>query len=996
VKYEDGYWVTYIYLTDINKILVSDTVFIILKENSEVLKFFKDDERTTNEFSKNLRELASVWEINAKDILKKKIEVHNVSTLTDEVSYISPHFNRNTCFSSLIYLEEAFMLDYFNNIRKVYIRIDRDSLHVLKKSSTGIFISAELGQLKLVYIYDVLPLVKTHAELCNLRLVFSWGESEVDLKLYIKKREELLSVIITLRRITKNYVNELRFLLNDIEYYETFFISMPWAYTLDDYEVNTLKELKSILSDDRLYDQNNTASTQDFGLFYLLDEMMLNWKFTSLNKVDYELLDQLFEFIPFVYQSMVQKSFEEKDRCQIIKSEPNTRLVKEMWTKAKQLSRIEGFKYFKMLYSKLLNLVRLLANSKAYFKEIVNYEEIIVIMLESLNFEDTYVSCQSSQILASLISFKGNGNAKVEKINKEKLLSPKLNLIGHIKKLLNKWDDIAEKNPNDLRLLEINGAFLILMLFIKEKISGPGNYEKVNPFDKFIADAIFGEDKSLFHYLDKLALKGLFSVSYGAILLINRALEYYQKSHLDEDKKKEEHWNYYVLNNSVLLIWNIYVLMKSRFQEQYDESLAFISNLLYKNKPAVKVVLRMFQKSLFYKVEGADELFKEYSWTRVEWEQFFKKIKLNFNTATEQWNKQIRSELEDSILKQIENYVFYQKDLIYSKDRTKLEHPVLGYDTNKAIVMVEKSIKWNHQEYEVEYPSLKNLYKVGKYYLSVLLNEKPMVPYLIEIITSPIIFWNELNTRFHWTENEEEQIVIIKVMIKMYEKHFQMIKELGTIPFWIKWLSNKKWGHLHFWILQFLYVALSIPFEEYSKANYKMFKKANGMTGLFGVLNQTFKELAPSDLNEIDDERSTVVAQGKISNYTGIKENLHYFERNSMHINKGIVIIDILEFLFSSLENVQCIPMSSFLHYISKKRSINILVQLLLIENHDLSKVILNFFNKHMKWHFTLSHLLENGIVEALMLSLHTQKWKESTYYSRKTPWILEHIQQWY
>lgn len=96
-----------------------------------------------------------------------------MSTLTDEVSHITPHFNKNSNFSSLIYLEDAFMLDSFNNIRKIYIRIDRDSVHILKKSSTGIFVSAELAQLKLVYIYDVLPLVKTHAELCNLRLVFS-------------------------------------------------------------------------------------------------------------------------------------------------------------------------------------------------------------------------------------------------------------------------------------------------------------------------------------------------------------------------------------------------------------------------------------------------------------------------------------------------------------------------------------------------------------------------------------------------------------------------------------------------------------------------------------------------------------------------------------------------------------------------------------------------------------------------------------------------------
>ena len=74
-------------------------------------------------------------------------------------------------------------------------------------------------------------------------------------------------------------------------------------------------------------------------------------------------------------------------------------------------------------------------------------------------------------------------------------------------------------------------------------------------------------------------------------------------------------------------------------------------------------------------------------------------------------------------------------------------------------------MRWNHDEFEVEYPSLTNLHKVGKYYLTILLNEKPIVPYLIEVITSPITFWNELNTKFFCTDSLEEKTIIIKVLI---------------------------------------------------------------------------------------------------------------------------------------------------------------------------------------------------------------------------------------
>ena len=160
------------------------------------------------------------------------------------------------------------------------------------------------------------------------------------------------------------------------------------------------------------------------------------------------------------------------------------------------------------------------------------------------------------------------------------------------------------------------------MLLIKDNNLNGSDYD-THQYDKYIADAILGADKSLFHYLDRLALRGLFSVSFGATMLINRALSFFQMSQKDEDKNKEEHCKDYILNYSVQFIWNIYLLMSCKFEEQKEESLSLVSNILYENRQAVKVITRMFDKSLFYKVEGTDKLFQKFSWTRNEWQQFF-------------------------------------------------------------------------------------------------------------------------------------------------------------------------------------------------------------------------------------------------------------------------------------------------------------------------------------------------------------------------------------
>ena len=113
-KYDKDYFVNYIYMTEVSKILFSDDVFIIIKENKEVIKFLRDEKRDSK-----LRSLAKICEQNCYDMLKKRIEIHEVSTITDEINHITQNFNQGMNYSSAIYIEEAFYLDSFNNIRKV-------------------------------------------------------------------------------------------------------------------------------------------------------------------------------------------------------------------------------------------------------------------------------------------------------------------------------------------------------------------------------------------------------------------------------------------------------------------------------------------------------------------------------------------------------------------------------------------------------------------------------------------------------------------------------------------------------------------------------------------------------------------------------------------------------------------------------------------------------------------------------------------------------------
>ena len=85
------------------------------------------------------------------------------------------------------------------------------------------------------------------------------------------------------------------------------------------------------------------------------------------------------------------------------------------------------------------------------------------------------------------------------------------------------------------------------------------------------------------------------------------------------------------------------------------------------------------------------------------------------------------------------------------------------------------------------------------------------------------------------------------------------------------------------------------------------------MSAIFGILNTTFTEFRPKE--DIIEDEKTDQCNAKMTNFTGIDENLGYFERNAVAINKCIVIINILDKLHEHIDDPNTIPMPSFYQY---------------------------------------------------------------------------------
>ena len=144
---------------------------------------------------------------------------------------------------------------------------------------------------------------------------------------------------------------------------------------------------------------------------------------------------------------------------------------------------------------------------------------------------------------------------------------------------------------------------------------------------------------------------------------------------------------------------------------------------------------------MFYKVDTSKELFKDYDWEIKEWRQFFNHLHhKNYDSPTEQWNTDTREELYITILDEISNFSAMRESHQNSKQQF-ITNPC-QIRTAQGIISQVKHLRWNYHEFQIHYTSLDKKYKVWKYFLTNLLNDKSSNPYLTEVVHKPRVLWD--------------------------------------------------------------------------------------------------------------------------------------------------------------------------------------------------------------------------------------------------------------
>ena len=132
-------------------------------------------------------------------------------------------------------------------------------------------------------------------------------------------------------------------------------------------------------------------------------------------------------------------------------------------------------------------------------------------------------------------------------------------------------------------------------------------------------------------------------------------------------------------------------------------------------------------------------------------------------------------------------------------------------------------LKWNYQEYTINYSCEKQLCKVWKYYLTELLvegefkseaNPRGTKPTLHRDLQAEhvIDLWDHLTMKFMPSSptnmDKETRRLILKIMILLYQKYSERLGVLKTLPFWLRFLEDPKEHKLHFLALQMVLAAL--------------------------------------------------------------------------------------------------------------------------------------------------------------------------------------------
>jgi hypothetical protein len=246
-------------------------------------------------------------------------------------------------------------------------------------------------------------------------------------------------------------------------------------------------------------------------------------------------------------------------------------------------------------------------------------------------------------------------------------------------------------------------------------------------------------------------------------------------------------------------------------------------------------IKNIFPPSLIKTIGGKKDPDK---WEKIECEKFFKDIINDYSEEKIIWNTACKTELLDALNNLIEEYENSVNSKLleinpahkesmknYYKDLINIILNVEKYDD--LYRYPKKSIEYkplfciDYLNFKVEYETLKKEVYVLDTYISILVEKKGKID-----IDRPAKFWKKLKKEFVLS-NDIKRVTIIKAMIIIYQKYFEIIGNFDWYNMMNKIYKSTKSKKLQEQIKQLFYISIRINDDEIKENNVRALMNEN-------------------------------------------------------------------------------------------------------------------------------------------------------------------------
>lgn len=614
----------------------------------------------------------------------------------------------------------------------------------------------------------------------------------------------------------------------------------------------------------------------------------------------------------------------------------------------------------------LLKALTTLMTSRPYFRDLASskqqkkfYAVIFEAIVQLLDSEWPSLAIYASSFLHSFVKFPVDGESKYEQQN-IKFMVTEINVLKKISELLARRVLVQASRSylqEDPHVVNICATLRVLKAVLYDRKASVAS-EDLEIVITYLRMPYY------FAIINFLTRYQSFTSSYKASLLFNSLI-------LNVDtKEKFKQLQDNILNHSSLILFYISAALASPSTQQRELSVILLSHVFKENASACGLAVRIFPKPLFRKV-GTKEVDLS-KWTLHHWEEFFAIARKNFNTASEQWDEASRDELISKLQKA-------DREVMETHRYLKLEDIPHLFEPSGSILcerLIE--IRWNHEEFEMEYDILNNKIFVWKYYLTSLIHDGESPALTVPIQDSPK-FWSQLNIRFISSTELREQLIILKTMVLVYKNYYSDIKDLTTISYWSKTLVSPEYKECRYLILQLIYTAITVDDQQTARINLKRFIETQGVKKLTDILaglhfaenhNKIYTE---EFVKQRQEYYRTHPEEEMLYNYTNLKLEKQAYTNSLKKACTVNFIIRIYGVVFQKRikDDLLLYPLPKAKGQILERDPISVMLNMLLLNDDETRKETLEYLLKNLSDRFCYKALaFDTPLYEYLIINL--------------------------